>query len=235
MVKTRNYGRRKAKKHTLRRRYKTSFRKHRSVRKRRTKQKRKRGGYQEVDLYLRDLETLKKAQSPESVKQACEQIQSSLGPKYKSFGCRWQLNQDNIQECRQGKENALTDINRFLLEKKTNYEQLIHIVDYPPSPEELADNKRDLELAIEAKQAALAEAEKAALSDAVDEEHRHAAEAADWALKVAKEKENKIKVNNDRLNAYTDIKVVKLANEMRDAIPTITKTMEIIDAKMDGR
>jgi len=224
-------------------RHKTSFRKHRSVRKRRTKQKRKRGGYQEVDLYQEDFETLKKAQSPEIVKQACEQIQSSLGIKLTSFGCRWQLNRDNIQQCRSEKKNVLNDINKILLSKKTNYEKLILIVDYPPLPQVLADKKRDLELAIEAKQAALAEAEAAALSAAVDEERAAAAWAAWEAAREEKEKkeeaveeeENEIKVYNDRLNAYTDINVVKLANEMRDAIPTITKTMEIIDAKMDAK
>ena len=107
MVKTRSYSRRKAKKHTLRRRHKTSFRKYRSMRKRRTKQKRKRGGITtDVDIYKRDLIRLKRATGPTEIVDACNQIQSSLGPKYTSFGCSakggWILPK-KINTCRQEK------------------------------------------------------------------------------------------------------------------------------------
>jgi hypothetical protein len=118
MVKTRNYGRRKAKKHTRRRRYKTSFRKHRSVRKRRTKQKRKRGGYQEVDLYEIGLTRLQNADTPELVKQACEQIQSSLGIKIRTRGCK---RENDIKDCRNEKKDVLLNIQKVLTEKMDTY------------------------------------------------------------------------------------------------------------------
>ena len=100
MVKTRKYGKHKAKKHTRRRHHKTSFRKNRSMRKPRTKQKRKRGGYQEVELYREGLQQINNANEPDAIIKACKKIQWLLKYKFKTLGCKWQLNQDKIQECR---------------------------------------------------------------------------------------------------------------------------------------
>jgi hypothetical protein len=95
-------------------RYKTSFRKHRSVRKRRTKQKRKRGGITtDVDIYKRDLTRLESVSGSTEIVEACNQIQSSLGPKYTSFGCSakggWILPK-KINTCRQEKLDVLNAI-----------------------------------------------------------------------------------------------------------------------------
>ena len=124
MVKTRSYSIRKAKKHTRQRRHKKSFRKHRSMRKRRTKQKRKRGGITtDVDIYKRDLTRLKSASGPTEIVEACNQIQSSLGPKYESIGCSakggW-IYSKKINICRQEKLDVLMAIFNRLEELQEN-------------------------------------------------------------------------------------------------------------------
>lgn len=127
MAKTRRYNRRKSsfrKKGSIRKR---NSKNRGGKRKRRTKHKRKHGGYQEVELYRKGFNLLNEAISPEEVKNACTEIQRSLGKKYTSVGCAINFSSDDRDNCRREKQEVLTKINNKLRTKLNIYSPAVSI------------------------------------------------------------------------------------------------------------